>query len=240
MLDISEIFHSIQGEGTRTGIPCVFIRLAGCNLRCKWCDTKYAINNNLDNTRDLDNTRKFDVFSMNNNFFSMNIEEIIEKILPYNCDFIEITGGEPLLQNDTLGLMNSLLNLGKIVAIETNGSLPISEIDSRVIKIIDVKCPDSTMSHHNNYENFQHLTANDEVKFVIASKEDFIWSCGIIEEHRLFDRTKNLLFSAVTAFISYQELAELILGCSNSDYKNIIRLQVQIHKIIWDPTQREV
>jgi len=217
-LDICEIFYSIQGEGTKTGFPCVFIRLAGCNLKCKWCDTTYA----------------------QKDFFTMNIDDILEKISPYNCDFVEITGGEPLLQNDTVRLAKSLLNLGKMVAIETNGSLSVKDIDNRIIKIIDVKCPDSNMSEHNNFENFQYLTEIDEIKFVIASKKDFIWSCDIIEKYKLFDKTKNLLFSAVTDFISHKELVELLLECRNPAYKNIIRLQLQIHKTIWSPTQRGV
>jgi len=145
-----------------------------------------------------------------------------------------------ILQNDTIELIKSLLNIGKTVAIETNGSLSIENIDSKVIKIIDVKCPDSNMSEHNNFENFQYLTEKDEIKFVIASKKDFIWSCDIIEKYKLFDKTKSILFSAVTDFISHQELAELILDCENPDYKNIIRLQIQFHKIIWSPTLRGV
>jgi len=219
-LTVCEIFYSIQGEGTRAGFPCVFIRLAGCNLNCSWCDTVYA------------NSEKDGCL--------MTVEQISEKISQFDCDFITITGGEPLLQNRTVELTNELLNLGKTVAIETNGSLSVENIDNRAIKIIDVKCPDSKMSEQNNFENFQYLTTNDEIKFVVASKKDFIWSCEIIEKYKLFNKTKNLLFSAVTKFISHQELATLILDCKNSDYKNIIRLQIQIHKIIWSPNQRGV
>lgn len=220
MLEIIEIFYSIQGEGTRTGYPCVFIRLAGCNLKCKWCDTIYAVDN-------------YDSYSL-------NIEQVLNKVLEYNCNFIEITGGEPLLQDGTVELANQLIENGKTVAIETNGSQTVEFLHKNVIKIIDFKCPDSGMSQFNLYENIQYITPNDEIKFVIASKTDFLWSCEIIEKFKLYNYTSNILFSAVTPLISYHELADLILGCDNIHYKNIIRLQVQIHKVIWHPDQRGV
>ncbi|MGI6370587.1 MAG: 7-carboxy-7-deazaguanine synthase QueE [Candidatus Kapaibacterium sp.] len=164
-LNISEIFYSIQGEGTRTGMPCVFVRLAGCNLRCKWCDTIYA--------QDINSEQK------------MSFNEILEKIYSYDCDFIEFTGGEPLMQEQVVELMNFLAQKKFTVAIETNGTFSIKELSPNIIKIIDIKCPSSNMEKYNLWENFQHITKNDELKFVVASEEDFAWSEEIIARHKL-------------------------------------------------------
>lgn len=207
-LNISEIFYSIQGEGTRAGMPCVFVRLAGCNLRCKWCDTIYA--------QDINSEQK------------MSFNEILEKIYSYDCDFIEFTGGEPLMQEQVVELMNFIAQKKFTVAIETNGTFSIKELSPNIIKIIDIKCPSSNMEKYNLWENFQHITKNDELKFVVASEEDFAWSEEIIARYSLLEKTSNILFSAVSSCFSYEKLAKLILN-SNCNY----RMQLQLHKIIW-------
>ncbi|MDR0926779.1 MAG: radical SAM protein [Ignavibacteria bacterium] len=212
-LCINEIFYSLQGEGTRAGIPCVFIRLAGCNLLCKWCDTKYAIN------------------KLNGKNYS--VENIINEIKKYDCNFVEITGGEPLLQDEIYGLTEILLANNFTVAIETNGSILLDKLNKKIIKIMDVKCPESGMSEYNNYNNFQELTEQDEIKFVIASENDYYFGCKVIEMNELWKRTKNLIFSAVTEYISHKKLAELILNSKNTEYKKYLRMQIQLHKIIW-------
>jgi 7-carboxy-7-deazaguanine synthase len=220
MIKISEIFFSIQGEGTRAGLPCVFVRSAGCNLNCKWCDTKYS--------HDLANS------------IPLSKEQILTEIRKYNCDFIMFTGGEPLLQQEVTELANELANEKKIVAIETNGSQKVDILDKKVVKILDIKCPDSGMSASNNFQNFDFLSENDEIKFVIASENDFFWSCEIIEKFNLFNKTQNLLFSAVTNSFSHENLANLILKCKNKNYKNLIRMQIQFHKIIWGADKKGV
>ncbi len=207
-LNISEIFYSIQGEGTRAGMPCVFVRLTGCNLRCKWCDTIYA--------QDINSGQK------------MSFNEILEKIYSYDCDFIEFTGGEPLMQEQVVELMNFLAQKKFTVAIETNGTFSTKELSHNIIKIIDIKCPSSNMEKYNLWENFQYITKNDELKFVIASEEDFVWSKEIIARYSLLEKTSNILFSAVNSCFSYEKLAKLILN-SNCNY----RMQLQLHKIIW-------
>ena len=152
-LNIVEIFYSIQGEGTRAGLPCVFIRLAGCNLDCKWCDTLYA--------------------KKNSDGKNISFDEIIKTIKSYKCNFI--TGGEPLLQQNSIDLINYLIDQNFTTAIETNGSISISNLNKKTIKIVDVKCPGSNMSEHNLFDNFNYITENDEIKFVISSKNDFEW-----------------------------------------------------------------
>lgn len=214
-LNIFEIFYSIQGEGTRAGLPCIFIRLSGCNLRCKWCDTIYAQS------------------EYNGNYITF--KDIINKVKTFNCNFIEFTGGEPLLQENIIPLIDFFIKEKYTVAIETNGSFMINKLCKDVIKIMDIKCPDSGMSANNLFENFNYITKNDEIKFVIASKKDFEWSNQVIEKFNLLDKTNNILFSPVEDCFHIQELAELILN-TNSKY----RLQIQMHKIIWDKNKRGV
>lgn len=220
MLNISEIFYSIQGEGIRAGKPCIFIRFAGCNLNCVWCDTKYAINTN--------------------NSVQMTIKQILNEIKKYDCNFVMLTGGEPLMQLEIIELTAKLLENDRLVVIETNGSLAIDVLPQKAIKILDVKCPTSKMAQHNNFQNFSALTMNDEIKFVIASEDDFHWSCKIIKKYNLFAITENILFSAVTSFISHKKLAELILQTKEQDFTNFARMQLQYHKIIWDENLRGV
>jgi 7-carboxy-7-deazaguanine synthase len=212
MLKINEIFYSIQGEGTKAGLPCVFIRLTYCNLRCSYCDTAYA-------------------FYEGNNF---STDEILDEIKKYNCNLVEITGGEPLVQNEVFDLMRILCDNGYEVLIETGGSLPIQTIDKRVKIIMDLKTPSSKMVKKNLYENIFYLKKEDEVKFVIGSREDYEWSKEIINEYKLDDRVV-LLFSVVFGQLEPVELVNWIL----QDNLNV-RFQLQMHKFIWEPSRKGV
>ncbi len=215
-LNINEIFFSIQGEGIRAGLPCVFIRMQGCMLRCRWCDTDYAL-------------------ELRENKHIMSIAEIIEKIKSYNCQFVELTGGEPLAQENTYILAKYLCDSGYQVAIETNGHADVSKLDSRVIKILDLKCPGSGMSKFNNYSNINYLDKKDEVKFVISDENDFCWAVDIIKQYDLVYRVGAVLVSPAFGLFEPRKLAELVL----SSHLNI-RLQLQIHKYIWEPNTRGV
>ncbi len=212
---ISEIFFSIQGEGSRAGMPCVFVRMQGCRLRCSWCDTKYALD-------------------FNSEYFELNYDELLQEIKKYDCNFIEFTGGEPLEQ-DIYGIMTELCNDGFTVAIETSGYIDISKVDKHVIKIIDFKCPDSLMSKKNNFDNINYLTKKDEVKFVIASETDYQFAKKITLEFDLPTKCNTVLFSPVFGEMNYIELVNLILK-DNLD----VRFQLQIHKYIWGPSKRGV
>lgn len=214
--NVSEIFHSIQGEGTRAGLPCTFIRLQGCKLRCVWCDTPYALDK-----RQVEH--------------EMSEEQIIAEIERIGCPFVEFTGGEPLEQPLVVPLMSKLCDMGYAVAVETGGHVDISGIDERVVRIMDVKCPDSRMSTLNRWENLDVLRANDEVKFVLASREDYDFARGIVERHDLTARTAAVLFSCVFGTVDFRTVAEWIL----QDGLNV-RFQLQLHKFIWDPNQRGV
>ncbi len=212
---LSEIFYSIQGEGSRAGLPCVFVRMQGCRLRCSWCDTKYS-------------------WDFNSGYFEMDAEELLSKIKEFNCNFIEFTGGEPLEQ-DINGIMNELCDSGYTVAIETSGYLDISSIDNRIVKILDVKCPDSLMSKKNRYENLNYITKNDEVKFVIASRQDYDFAKKITIEYDLIEKCNSVLFSPVFGMINYEEMVDWILKDNLQ-----VRFQLQLHKFIWDPAKRGV
>lgn len=212
MLKINEIFYSIQGESSLAGLPCVFIRLTYCNLRCSYCDTEYAFYEGRD----------------------YPIEEILSEIKKYNCNLVEVTGGEPLVQSEVHTLMKELCDLGYQVMIETGGSLPIKEIDPRVKVIMDLKCPSSKMSHKNLYENINFLKPTDEVKFVIGNREDYEWSKEIIHKYSLEDKC-TILFSNVFSELEPIQLAEWIL---KDNLK--VRFQIQMHKYIWSPTKRGV
>jgi 7-carboxy-7-deazaguanine synthase len=214
--NISEIFYSIQGEGTRAGLPCVFVRFQRCKLRCRWCDTPYAL--------------KF-----KGEGISLSAKEIIEKIEKFHCNLIQITGGEPLHQENTIPFMKELCNLKYSVMLETGGSEDISEIDKRVVKIMDLKCPGSKMLKFNNYENIKYLNKKDEIKFVIADKNDFDWAVDTVNKYRLTEKVSAVLFSPVFQSLKPEKLAAWILK-SNLP----LRLQLQIHKYIWDPNKRGV
>lgn len=212
MLKINEIYYSLQGESTKAGLPCVFIRLTYCNLRCTYCDTEYAFYEGSDKS----------------------IDEIMDEVSKYNCRLVEVTGGEPLVQSEVLPLMEKLCNLGYEVLIETGGSLPIENIDKRVKVIMDLKCPSSKMMKKNRYENIEFLKPTDEVKFVIGTREDYDWSKSIIEKYNLIGKCE-LLFSIVFGDLTPLTMAEWIIEDNLQ-----VRFQLQMHKYIWKPDERGV
>ena len=213
MLTINEIFHSIQGESTHSGRPCVFVRLTACDLRCSWCDTPYAFTEGG----------------------KMSVDEVVEKVDGFGCDLVELTGGEPLLQKDVYPLMERLLASGRTVMVETGGHLSVSNVPSAVIRIIDVKCPGSGESGRNHWENLDLLTPHDEVKFVIRDRADYEFAREVVARHNLAGRTAAVLFSPVHSVLTPRELAEWILAD-----RLTVRLQLQVHKYIWDPETRGV
>ena len=212
-LTINEIYRSIQGESTWAGLPCVFVRLTFCDLRCSYCDTAYA-------------------------FYAgskMTLPEIIARVLAFECSLVEITGGEPLLQRNVLPLMKELCDLGKTVLIETSGAHDISEIDPRVHRIMDLKTPGSGESKRNRYENIAHLAPRDEVKFVIGSREDYLWSKQKLAEFSLLERCGTVLFSPIFGRIDPREIVDWML---EDNLK--VRFQLQMHKFIWAPETKGV
>ena len=212
MIKVNEIFFSIQGESSRAGLPCVFVRLTYCNLRCSYCDTGYAFYEGSD----------------------FSIDEIVDRVKSYNCNLVEITGGEPLMQNECLDLMKILCDSGFDVMLETGGSLPINSIDPRVMIIMDFKCPSSGMMKKNLFANIKFLKNNDEVKFVIGNREDYEWSKKIISTYEL-DRKCAILFSVVFGALEPVKLVNWIL-----EDKLDVRFQLQMHKIIWHPETKGV
>jgi 7-carboxy-7-deazaguanine synthase len=213
MLKINEIYHSIQGESTTAGRPCVFVRLTYCNLRCTYCDTDYAFYEGKD----------------------MSVQQVIDEVENYNCKLVEITGGEPLVQMDEcLDLMKTLRELGYEVMIETGGSLSIKEIDPRVKIIMDLKCPSSGMEKKNLYENLQYLKPTDELKFVIGNREDYDWTVEQIRKYNLHGKC-IILFSVVFDELEPVQLINWIL-----EDKLDVRFQLQMHKYIWHPQTKGV
>jgi 7-carboxy-7-deazaguanine synthase len=212
-LHINEIFYSIQGESTYAGRPCVFVRLTGCNLRCSWCDTEYAFYEG----------RK------------LSIAEVAQIVGDYRCDLVEVTGGEPLLQEGVYPLMDSLLEAGKTVMIETSGASDVSKLDARVIKIMDLKCPGSGESARNLWSNLEHLSARDEIKFVLADRADYEFAREAIVERVLAPRVNAILLSPVHGQLDPAELAAWIL-----EDRLPARMQLQMHKQIWGPHARGV
>jgi 7-carboxy-7-deazaguanine synthase len=206
MLRITEIFHSLQGESTKVGLPTVFIRLTGCPLRCQYCDTAYAFKGGQ----------------------KQSIATILETVHPFQTKHICVTGGEPLAQPDCLILLSQLADCGYDVSIETSGALDISPIDKRIKIIMDIKTPDSQESHQNRYENIAHLKSTDEIKFVICSQGDYDWTKQCIVEHKLLEKCAILL-SPSFHDISPDNLANLILKD-----KLPVRFQLQLHKILWN------
>ncbi len=202
---ITELFYSIQGESSYAGLPCIFIRLSGCNLRCKWCDTFYALTGGE----------------------THSLEEIIAFVHKHKVRLVCITGGEPLLQSNVIPLMERLLNENYTILLETNGSLPINQLPDKVIKILDLKCPSSDMTKYMHWENIDYLSKRDEVKFVIGDRKDYEWAKEVISEYRIAKRCK-ILCSPVFNILSPELLASWILA----DHLPV-RLQLQIHKYIW-------
>jgi 7-carboxy-7-deazaguanine synthase len=212
-LTINEIYFSVQGESTWAGLPCVFVRLTFCDLRCTYCDTEYAFYEGKKQT----------------------LGEIVDAVLAYQCPLVEITGGEPLLQKNVLPLMTLLADAGHTVLLETSGAHDISEVDPRVHRIMDLKTPGSGEVGRNLFSNLEHLTAGDEVKFVIGSREDYEWSRAQVREHRLAERCHAVLFSPIFGRIDPREIVEWVLADNLP-----VRFQLQMHKLIWTPTQRGV
>jgi 7-carboxy-7-deazaguanine synthase len=206
MLEVTEIYKSVQGESTYMGLPCVFIRLTGCNLRCVWCDTPYAFHDGK----------------------KLSIHQIIDEVKSYDINLVEITGGEPLLQKEVFPLMESLLKNKFKVMLETSGSLAINNVPAKVIKIIDLKCPGSGEENKNLWENLNHLTSTDEIKFVIADKTDYEWSKKVLQDYEL-DKKVPVLFSPVFEKLKLKDLTEWILKDNLP-----VRLHTQLHKYIWD------
>ncbi len=212
MLKVNEIYHSIQGESTNAGLQCVFIRLTGCNLRCTYCDTEYA-------------------------FFEgkeRSVDEIIEEVKKYNCKLVEVTGGEPLMQDESCELMKKLCDEGFSVMLETAGNMPIKEVDKRVKIIMDLKCPSSGMMDKNLYENVDHLKKDDEVKFVIGNREDYDWMKDIISKYDLQNKC------ALLASVVFGKLEPLTLVNWILEDKLEVRFQLQMHKFIWYPETKGV
>jgi len=202
---INEIFYSIQGESSFSGWPCAFVRLTACNLRCVYCDTAYAFNEGK----------------------WMTVAEVLAETLKYPTPLVEITGGEPLLQKAVHPLISRLLDAGKEVLIETGGSLDISDVDPRAVLIYDIKCPDSGMVEKNRWENLGLLRSHDEVKFVISSRKDYDWAKQVMSEKQLIPG-HAVLFSATWHQLPPEQLAQWIL-----EDRLPVRLQVQLHKILW-------
>jgi 7-carboxy-7-deazaguanine synthase len=211
-LKITEIFLSLQGEGTRVGLPCTLVRLTGCDLRCRWCDTEYAFTGGA--------RRSFD--------------EILAEVARLGCPLVEITGGEPLLQPNVHGLIARLLDRGYDVLLETGGHRDVAEVDPRVVKILDLKAPGSGEVDANRVANLDHLTPRDEVKVVIADRVDYEWARDRVREHRLDERVA-VLFSAVHGELAPATLARWILDDGLG-----VRLQVQLHKLLWGAETRGV
>jgi 7-carboxy-7-deazaguanine synthase len=211
---ITEIFYSIQGESSFAGRPCIFVRLTWCNLRCTWCDSEYTFNGGTE----------------------MTIEEVLEQVRQYPCRLVEITGGEPLVQKkECLELVRRLCDNGYEVLIETSGSLDISPLDQRAVRILDIKCPGSGEEQSNRWENLDCLTPRDEIKFVIADRRDFDYAGEVIARHRLAERHPAILFSPVWGAIDLRELSAWTLETGIN-----ARLQLQMHKYIWGPDTKGV
>ena len=213
VLTINEIFHSIQGESTHTGRPCVFVRLTACDLRCSWCDTPYAFTEG----------RK------------RSVDEVVAQVDAYGCELVEITGGEPLLQRDVYPLMERLLAQGRTVMVETGGHMSIEQVPARVIKIVDVKCPGSHEAHRNHWPNLDMLAPHDEVKFVIRDRQDYEYARDVVGRHALTERAAAVLFSPVHGVLDAKDLAAWILAD-----RLPVRLQLQAHKYIWGADVRGV
>lgn len=213
MLTINEIFHSIQGESSHAGRPCVFVRLTACDLRCRWCDTPYAFHEG----------RK------------VELEDVVADVLGRDCDLVEITGGEPLLQPDVYPLMQRLVEAGRTVLVETGGHVRLDRVPAGVIRIMDVKCPGSGESAKHDWTNMDLLGPQDEVKFVIADRADYEYACDVIRRYQLETRCAAVLLSPVHGVTPLEPLARWIL-----DDGLRARLQVQLHKYIWGPEVRGV
>jgi 7-carboxy-7-deazaguanine synthase len=213
MLTVNEIFHSIQGESTHAGRPCVFVRLTACDLRCSWCDTAYAFHEG----------RK------------MDLEEVLGRVREFGCDLVEITGGEPLLQKEVYPLMQRLVDDGRTVMLETGGHLSVEQVPEGVVRVVDVKCPGSGESAKMFWPNLDYLRSIDEVKFVIRDRVDYEYARDVVARHELIGRCAAVLFSPVHGVQDAKQLAEWVLAD-----RLAVRVQLQVHKFIWSPDTRGV
>jgi 7-carboxy-7-deazaguanine synthase len=204
---IHEIYESIQGESTFAGLPCTFVRLSRCNLRCRWCDTPQAFEGGTQLPR----------------------AEVLEQALSFGTPLVELTGGEPLLQPGAIPLLEELCDAGRTVLLETSGERDISQVDPRVHRIMDLKAPGSDESHRNRWENIEHLTQRDEVKVVLCDRADYEWAKAVIEEHDLASRVNAVLLSCVWGELDPKALVQWVL-----EDRLPVRVQIQMHKVIWD------
>jgi 7-carboxy-7-deazaguanine synthase len=209
---ITEIYKSIQGESSFTGLPCVFVRTTGCDLRCRWCDSEFTFTGGT----------------------AMTLDQIMAAVAEYDCNLVELTGGEPLLQPEIYELATRLCDAGHTVLIETGGHRDVSGLDPRVVRIMDLKCPASGECERNLWSNLEHLRAFDEVKFVVANRADYEWARSVIRDHRLEERV-GILVSTAYGLVSPQSVVEWML-----EDKLRARFQLQAHKYIWPPDKRAV
>ncbi len=217
-LRVTEIFHSIQGESTWTGLPCIFVRLTGCPLRCVWCDTEYSFHGGE----------------------KLPMEEVIRRVEEMETSLVEITGGEPLAQPGAVTLALELLNRGFTVLVETSGALDVSPLDPRAHKIMDLKCPGSGEEEGNLWSNLDHLTGKDEIKFVVRDRADYEWTHRVIRERGLADRVREGTLAAILISPVWDEMDRLALAEWILEDRLPARLQLQLHKLIWDPRARGV
>ena len=213
MLTINEIFHSIQGESTYAGRPCVFVRLTACDLRCSWCDTSYAFHEGK----------------------KMPLEAVLSEVERYGCDVVEVTGGEPLLQSEVYPLMQTLLDRGKTVLVETGGHRSIADVPKGVVRVMDVKCPGSGEAARMDWDNFNRLELTDEVKFVIKDRVDYDYAKDVVARHELPGKVAAIHFSPVHGVLEPKTLSEWVLAD-----RLPVRVQLQLHKYIWSPETRGV
>ena len=213
MLTINEIFYSVQGESSYAGRPCVFVRLTACDLRCSWCDTAYAFHEGA----------------------KRSLDSVLAEVDSYRCPLVEVTGGEPLLQADVYPLMESLLARGRTVLLETGGHRSTARVPAGVVTILDVKCPGSGESEKNDWSNLERLQPHDEVKFVITDRTDYEYAREIVARHDLVRRAAAIHFSPVHGVMDARTLSEWVLADNLP-----VRVQLQLHKYIWDPATRGV
>jgi 7-carboxy-7-deazaguanine synthase len=213
MLTVFEIYPSIQGESTHAGRPCVFVRLAACDLRCAWCDTPYAFTGGQ----------------------KMTVDEVVARVADLRVPLVELTGGEPLLQKDAVPLMARLIDAGHEVLLETGGHLSVAEVPEAVVRIVDVKCPGSGEASKMHWPNLDRLRPHDEVKFVLKDRADYEYARDVVARHGLTRRVAAVLFSPVFGVLDPQMLAAWIL-----EDRLAVRLQLQQHKYIWSPETRGV
>ncbi|HEY1308808.1 MAG TPA: radical SAM protein [Vicinamibacterales bacterium] len=213
MLTINEIFYSVQGESSYAGQPCVFVRLTACDLRCSWCDTPYAFYEG----------RK------------RPLEDVWGEVDSFGCPLVEVTGGEPLLQEDVYPLMQGLLDRGKTVLLETGGHRSTARVPRAVVTILDIKCPASGESHRNDWSNLERLQPHDEVKFVLNDRADYEWARDVLAQHDLATRASVVHVSPVHGVLDPKTLSEWVLAD-----RLPVRVQLQLHKYIWSPTTRGV